>query len=263
MLAEECVAQGKVLFRWRSYLPLVLIPLLLTAVLIERPSPAKPRALDLWLVTALAVSGAGVVIRILTVGNVPKRTSGRATVNMQAARLNMLGMYSVVRHPLYLGNFLLFLGFCMIAGVWWLCAIYVLMFWLYYERIMMAEEAYLAEQFGDEYREWVCRTPAFLPNYRLWQASERPFSMRMVLRREPACWFGWASGFLGIHSVAQSIYVAEFRVSPSLIVWTATAFVVYVVAKLIKKKTRWLKIAAPAGEPTLEFPPQTASRARV
>ena len=49
-------------------------------------------------------------MRFYTVGTTPKETSGRNTNQQVAAVLNSTGMYSMLRHPLYLGNYLIWVG---------------------------------------------------------------------------------------------------------------------------------------------------------
>ena len=56
----------------------------------------------------------------LCVGFTPRGTSGRNTKEGQVAEsLNTLGMYSMCRHPLYLGNLLMWLGIVMYMGHLW------------------------------------------------------------------------------------------------------------------------------------------------
>ncbi|MBW6498500.1 MAG: DUF1295 domain-containing protein [Bacteroidales bacterium] len=57
----------------------------------------------------------GFGIRIYIVGHTPKNTSGRNTSGQLADELNTTGVYSVVRHPLYLGNFFMWLGMAVIT----------------------------------------------------------------------------------------------------------------------------------------------------
>jgi hypothetical protein len=61
-----------------------------------------------------------------------------------------------------------------------------LLYWVYIERIMVAEEAYLSETFGDEFREWSSRTPAFIPNPRLWRAPHGRPQWKRVLSEHNA-----------------------------------------------------------------------------
>ena len=74
------------------------------------------------------------------------------------------GPYRWVRHPLYTVGSALFISFGMMADNWFIAALGILTF------ILMAirtpkEEANLIEKFGDEYREYMKRTGAFLPKF--------------------------------------------------------------------------------------------------
>jgi len=183
-LQEQFENSGQWLFRWRSYLPLAGIAMVLLA-LREYEYPGHSEKLDhIWEVICLCVSFFGLAIRSYTIGHTPKNTSGRNTKRQVADALNTTGIYSVVRNPLYLGNFFMFLGVALFPHLWWLTLIFVLAFWLYYERIIFAEEAYLRTKFGAEYLDWAERTPVFVPRFRNYQKSNLPFSLKNVLRRE-------------------------------------------------------------------------------
>jgi hypothetical protein len=89
-----------------------------------------------------------------------------------------------VRHPLYLANYLLWLSVAGLPRVWWLPVIFTLVFWLYYERIMFAEEEFLRHKFGEAFTRWAAATPAMIPRLSRWVAPATSFSLRAVLRRE-------------------------------------------------------------------------------
>lgn len=146
--------------------------------------PLCPKVLIVLL--AITVSLAGMVIRAYTIGTTPHGTSGRNTDKQLAKQLNTKGIYSIVRHPLYVGNYLMWLGLLIfIMDLPFLIAT-SLMFWLYYERIMYAEERYLESEFGQQYIDWSMQVPAFIPKFRQFQKGDVPFHFRSVLRREYA-----------------------------------------------------------------------------
>jgi protein-S-isoprenylcysteine O-methyltransferase Ste14 len=66
--------------------------------------------------------------------------------------LNTTWMYSLVRNPLYLGNFIIWLGLALFINVWWCTIIVILSFILFYERIIFAEEKFLREKFGKTFK---------------------------------------------------------------------------------------------------------------
>jgi protein-S-isoprenylcysteine O-methyltransferase Ste14 len=181
---EHFETTGNWLFRRRSYLPIVCFSVILIA-LHNLKYPYGSHSLDrLWEAFCLTISLFGLAIRILVVGYVPRGTSGRNTKGQKARVLNTTGMYSLVRHPLYLGNFLIWSGVSLFARLWWLSVILLLGFWLYYERIIFAEEEFLRRKFGREFTRWSEQTPAFLPRLNSWKKPALPFSIRMALTRE-------------------------------------------------------------------------------
>ena len=170
-LIEEFEAAGSWLFRWRSYLPLLML-LLIPAGLAQFDYPLGSHILDeLWEMFCLAVSALGLTVRVVTTGFSATGTSGRQTKEQVAATLNSTGMYSIVRNPLYLGNFLMALGVVMFIRAWWLPLLYAAIFTLYYERIVVAEERFLRHEFGQKFDEWATKTPAFIPRFRQWKSA--------------------------------------------------------------------------------------------
>src|SRR5262245_30186539 len=186
MLAQEMERSGRWLFRYRNHLPLVLVPLIVLALPhsggIE--STFGSAAAGVWEASCIAIALVGLVVRCVVVGYCPPGASGRNSQTHLALSLNRRGAYSVVRHPLYLGNFLIIVGQVSLVEVWWLTLIVVLGFWLYYERIVIAEEGFLKGSFGDTYGAWATVTPAFIPALRGWRTPPRAFSLKKVLANE-------------------------------------------------------------------------------
>jgi protein-S-isoprenylcysteine O-methyltransferase Ste14 len=191
MLRQELERQGDWLFRWRSYLPLPVIALLLPALWHFRYPEGSYSLHLLWTSFCLLVALSGLAVRAMAVGHAPRGTSGRNTRLQKADSLNTTGLYSVVRHPLYVGNALMWLGVALFPRSLWMLGVTMLAYWLLYERIMLAEETFLSRKFGAAYDEWAARTPAFIPRLSGWREPALPFCWRTVLRRE-------YSGLLGV-----------------------------------------------------------------
>ena len=108
-LREELKIHGDFLFRYRSYFPLLLLVFGLGMFVLGRLTGDQDSSIayQLWLEDpAIFVSLLGLVIRIHAVGFSGKNTSGRNTDQGQIAdELNTKGLYSIVRNPLYVGNY--------------------------------------------------------------------------------------------------------------------------------------------------------------
>jgi protein-S-isoprenylcysteine O-methyltransferase Ste14 len=142
---------GAVLFRNRSWLPVLFIgvPLLV---------PGHMSATR-WLVGG-AIVLVGEWIRLAGVaaaGTVTRRRSR----NVQ--RLVTYGIFGWVRNPLYVGNFLIWMGFVVISGVLWFLPLAIVIFAVEYTLIVRYEEGVLESIFGGEYLAYKESTPRWLP----------------------------------------------------------------------------------------------------
>ena len=240
-LAQEMQATGNWLFRWRSFVPLPLVALLFIALGVHEDVEGQGYD-DFWEAFCLAVSLAGLVVRCYTVGHAPRGTSGRNTTVQKAEVLNTTGLYSVVRHPLYLGNYLMWLGIVLFVGIWWLAVICTLMFWIYYERIMYAEETFLGERFGRDFQEWAATVPAFIPNFRLWRRPALPFSLKIVLQREYSGLLVMTTIFFALDLADDLIFESRLEFDPF---WSGLAvfgFVTWMVLRVLRKTTAILHV---------------------
>jgi len=231
MLAEHFERSGAWLFRWRSYVPLVAI----AVMLLDARHWGDPASLPGTIVgglVALAVLCAlcGLALRAWAVGCAPAGTSGRNTREQVAESLNTTGAYSLVRHPLYLGTCLIGLGVSLLTFTWWLPIFYTLAFWLYYERIMFAEEAFLEERFGEQFREWAAGVPAFLPRSLSPMPATEPFSRRRALRRERDGLYSIVMLFLLFLYVGRSVH-SGWRPGLGMIVAAVAATVLWLVLR--------------------------------
>jgi protein-S-isoprenylcysteine O-methyltransferase Ste14 len=196
----------------------------------------------MWEIVCLTIALAGLAFRSFAVGTTPAGTSGRNTQTQVADVLNTTGMYSIVRHPLYVGNYCMWLGVALFPRIWWLPLVVTLIFWLYYERIMFAEEEFLRQRFGESFEEWAARTPAFLPNTALWMPASLPFSWRTVLRREYSGLYGLIGSFMLLELVGDCMEHGRLVVDPVWGVMFGAMTLVFIVLVLLKRHTRLLSV---------------------
>lgn len=249
MLADSLAHSGNWLFRHRSNLPLLLfIPVI--AELWTQPAAALRALSPWWGAVCLAVSTLGLVIRVLAVGHAPAGTSGRNTHGQVAELLNTTGLYSIVRHPLYVGNTLMWIGPALLPGSWTVAALVLALIVLFYERIIAAEEAFLRARFGAEFEQWAAVTPAVIPTLsprnsggRRWRSAALPFSWRTVARREYSGLFGMIASFSVLLLIAARAAYGRATLAPGWTLILAAGALVYVVLLMLKRRTRLLTVS--------------------
>ncbi|MBM4330872.1 MAG: DUF1295 domain-containing protein [Deltaproteobacteria bacterium] len=235
-LKEELEKAGIWLFRWRSYLPLLLTGIFLVG-LRDFDYPGHNHDWDLlWETFCLLVSFFGLGIRVYVVGHTPEGTSGRNTGEQKTVSLNVAGLYSIVRHPLYLGNFFIWLGISLLVRLWWLSLLCALIFWLYYERIMFAEEEFLRNKFAREFEEWSNNTPCFIPRFNKWKRPTISFSLRKALKDEYSGFFAIIASFTFLEVVGDIIIKGTLKLDLQRVIIFFIGLSTYLILRTLKKK---------------------------
>jgi protein-S-isoprenylcysteine O-methyltransferase Ste14 len=246
-LIDHFTRSGDILFRWRSYLPLALLPVF---VLGTWDGAARPPRWDrAWGIGALVVALAGLAVRAWAIATAPRGTSERSTVNPRASVLNTAGVYSLVRHPLYVANTLMALGLSLFPGSWALPVIVLLAALLHYERIAAREESFLEAAFGDTFREYASRVPAMIPRPRAFEPSPLRFRWRKVAGREHHALLVVGSTFLVLDALRHVLRDGTVGADPLWLWLFVLTALIYVAMTALKKTTRVFEIPDEAKTP--------------
>jgi protein-S-isoprenylcysteine O-methyltransferase Ste14 len=161
--------------RWRVPLGFACAALFL---LLARPRP-------ITLIVGAAVSLVGLLLRAWAAGHIRKNSA-----------LAVSGPYAFTRNPLYLGSFLLGLGFTVGSGWGPLGLLFTMLFVGIYLPVMRVESETLAQLFGKEFQEYSKAVPLFFPRltpYRFGEVRTK-FDGSLYLRYRE---YRAALGFLG------------------------------------------------------------------
>lgn len=240
-LVHEFENSGNWLFKRRGWLPVILI---IAGIIMMYLGNRQALIFDLRNeMIFLSVSLLGELIRIITVGYAPKDTSGRNTSAGQIAEeLNVTGLYSIVRHPLYVGNFLMWLGPVLFLQSAWFTVIFALIFWIYYERIMFAEEQFLRRKFGAAYDIWSEKVSAFIPFTFKYIPPKLIFSVRNVLKREYNSILNIFIVFALLDVFRNYILTEQLFITKIWMYLLAGAAGIWLIIVVIHKLTRWLEV---------------------
>lgn len=183
------VRLGNFLFRYRNFLfPVGYLGLFI-------PSPKLFGSYVFSAFAGLTVCLAGQGIRVITIGLV-YIIRGGSHRTIFAKDLVTTGIFSHSRNPLYLGNILILLGLGVMADSIVFCCMIFPLFLVFYQAIVRAEEEYLLNRFGDEYREYMRTVNRWLPRFKDLGATieSMTFKWRRVIIREYNSTYIWTVG---------------------------------------------------------------------
>ena len=121
-----------------------------------------------------SIALAGLALRAWAAGHIRKN-----------AELATSGPYAYTRNPLYLGSFLLGVGFTVASGQPLLAIPFAALFLGIYFPVMRVEATHLAASFGEEYRRYAQAVPLFVPDrlgYRDEKSVGTKFDASLYLR---------------------------------------------------------------------------------
>jgi protein-S-isoprenylcysteine O-methyltransferase Ste14 len=233
---------GNFLFKYRGQIPVILFLLSIPVIYFTDYSFLADDSTLYWWLLGISVgcSFLGQVVRAIAIGTSNKNTSGRNTKEQVAEALNTKGIYSTVRHPLYLGNYLMWIGIVIYSFNVWFVLVVSLLFWVYYERIMFAEERFLERKFGPDYLNWSLKVPAFVPSFKNYEKSPIPFSWKTILRREYSGVSATIIGFVFVDIIRDAFIHGAFIYRDYYGITIGVALFISLFLRTLKHHTKFL-----------------------
>jgi hypothetical protein len=197
---------------------------------------------EVWEIRCLLLSFEGVAIRMLAAGQVANVVPGLGNARSDAQPFITQGVFSVVRYPRYLGDYVIGLGVVLIPFVWWIPVIYSLAFAFYYKRIISIEDEQRRSKYGTAFEHWAARTPAIIPRLSCWRPATRAFSFRAALRHEHASLFVAIALHSSIEWLEHLILERRVMLEMFWLVLAVAGLAVYLILLLLEKHTHLLNV---------------------
>jgi protein-S-isoprenylcysteine O-methyltransferase Ste14 len=183
----------------------------------------------------LVITILGMLIRAFTVGYVSIGTSGRNCHEQEAEELNTTGLYSIVRNPLYIGNYFIFLGVVMLTQDLRTTLIISIVYWIFYTPIILTEEAFLLEKFKAQYLNYTKEVNCLIPMFKNFKKPANKFSLHMVLMREHDTLLTTVLLFLATETIMEYAQLRKFQIDTFYIVFLILTVIIFSILKYIKK----------------------------
>ncbi len=132
----------------------------------------------------LPVAIAGAVLRGVSAGTIRKDST-----------LATGGPYAWTRNPLYLGSFMMQLGFGGMSGSWIAAGLAILPSFVIYPNVIRNEERHLSSLFPHEFRKYCERVPPFFPRWPRSGSTSQTVSLAQYLANRE---YNTALGFAAV-----------------------------------------------------------------
>lgn len=193
---------------------------------------------------AIFISLIGFGLRIFTLGYHHQHPilKGKSPSSFWSAESHTTGIYSTMKYPLYVANFLIFFGPVLWTGNYWFILFFFVAYWIFYSEIIEIKEHIFKKKHGETYKNWVKNTPNFIPDFSKFKESEFLFSWKLILIKEIKMLFF----LLMIYSIYNLIakYVGNSIVELNYYLFSLCLFfgISMLIVKLLKWKTDFLEI---------------------
>lgn len=171
----------------------------------------------------------------------------RLWANSYAIKLDKLttsGPYAYIRHPLYLGTTLLFIGFVMMLKAYYIGILFIIIMVGVYYRTIKKEEAMLEEKFKDEFIRYKKKVSAMLPTIFPYREGEKwPFSFRRLIKSQEYKTFLWVIIFMIAFHLKDEMLIEHEAIDVKILILFGSAFILAMfdfIGEIIKWKKKQL-----------------------
>jgi protein-S-isoprenylcysteine O-methyltransferase Ste14 len=206
------------------------------------PSPEIFDDFYIPVIIGLSVALFGQAIRILTIGLVYIIRGGRHR-QIYAKELVTDGIFAHCRNPLYLGNILILTGSGIMSNSLVSLLIFLPLFVFAYQAIVIAEEDFLNDRFGPQYKNYLKRVNRWVPNLKGIgnTINSSTFKWRRVIVKEYNSIYIWLTGAVLLilknyrsYSTAQNFH----KSLPFFILVIFSLTVCYSIVRYLKKSLK-------------------------
>jgi len=157
-------------------------------------------------------------------------------------KLTTSGPYSFVRNPLYLGTFLIVLGFVITLKMSWAGLAFMIALAFVYYRTVQGEQQDLLAKFGENYKDYSSKVPAMVPCLIPYTRGEKwPFSLdRLIFSKEHKS-IVWITVLLIFFHLKTRLFIEHKALTPRswlLIILAVTLIAADILFEVNKKSAK-------------------------
>ena len=192
------IAIGNFFFKYRNFLFIFLY----LALFIPSPDLFTEKQFGghyyyIPIIAGLLVTVTGQLIRGMAIG-LAYIIRGGKDKKVYAEQLVTEGMFNHMRNPLYVGNILMLVGVGILSNSLLYTVVFIPLFLFIYQAIVLAEENFLRNKFGESFNDYCRRVNRWLPDFRGMGStfSSMEFKWKRWILKEYNTQYVWLTGIV-------------------------------------------------------------------
>ena len=191
------------------------------------------------MIIGFSVTLIGQLVRVVTIGLVYIIRGGKDR-RVYAEDLVTTGIFAHCRNPLYVGNILILVGLGIASNSLLFMAVFTPVFLFFWQAIVLAEENYLRNKFGEQYNEYCRHVNRWLINLNGIGKTFRSmqFKWKRVIIREYNSTYIWMTGAVLIVMKHFYFHEEQFNFHKNIPVFVSILvglLILYFLARYLKK----------------------------
>lgn len=234
---------GNFFFKYRNWLFIIFYALLFVPGLPQLFTEEKFGENYYWypIIIGLIITVLGQAIRGATIG-LAYIIRGGKNKKVYAEDLVTTGIFAHCRNPLYVGNILMITGVGILSNSLLYVVIMIPFFLFIWQAIVLAEENFLRNKFGEQFINYCARVNRWVPSLKGISKtfSGMHFNWKRYIAKEHTTTFIWLVGIvllLLFFYPQLTNYDSHLR-NTLLIIILAVLLVIYIIIRIIKKSGR-------------------------
>lgn len=191
------------------------------------------------MIIGFSITIVGQLVRVVTIGLVYIIRGGKDR-RVYAEDLVTTGIFAHCRNPLYVGNILILVGLGIASNSLLFMAVFTPLFLLFWQAIVLAEENYLRNKFGQQYDDYCRRVNRWLISFTGIgkTLNSMAFKWKRVIIREYNSTYIWMTGAVLIVMKHFYFHDDQFDFRKNLPVFVSILvglLILYLLARYLKK----------------------------
>jgi protein-S-isoprenylcysteine O-methyltransferase Ste14 len=134
----------------------------------------------------------------------------------------------------------MWLGIALYTRIGWLVLIFIAIYILYYERIILAEENFLESKFGTAFMEYANKVNAIIPSFKSYLPNKFFFRIKKVIRQENSSLYGVFVVFIVLEIAQDLVSAGKINLELHWKVIGISFTLLFFILLGLKKHTRFL-----------------------